>query len=143
MAHIARVSGEPQTVSGRDAVEGVDVAPTLARVSLRSLARIAFAMWSCAVIVLALAMLLTWELLDALGVATNVQSLVRQLTNDSSFNLTTGAIVVWTIFIALVVTIVATAVTVGLAALFNGLCSLVGGVSLDVHRTDAPTRRRA
>ena len=139
MAHIARVSREPQTVAKRRAAAGVDVASAVAHVSLRSLARIACAMWACAAFVLALAVLLTWELLDALGVATNVQSLVRQLTNDSTFHLTTGTIVVWTIFVAIVVTIVATLVTVALVALFNRITGLVGGVALGVHRADAPS----
>ncbi len=137
MAHIARVSGQPQTVARPDSGAGVDVESALARVSLRSLARIAFAMWGCATIVLALAALLTWELLDALGIATNVQSLARQLTNDSTFNLTTGTIIIWTIFVAIVVTILATLVTVGLGALFNGICRMIGGISLGVHRADA------
>ncbi len=140
MAHIARVSGEPQTITRRDADAGVEVQSALARVSLRSLARIAFAMWACATVVLALAVLLTWELLDALGVSTNVQSLARQLTNDSSFHLTTGTIVIWTIFVAIIFTIVATLVTVGLAALFNRISSLIGGVSLDLNRADAASR---
>ena len=142
MAHIARVSREPQTELRRDDA-GVVVESAFARVSLRSLARIAFAMWACAAVVLALAALLTWELLAALGITTNVQSLARQLTNDSTFRLTTGAIVVWTIFAAIVVTIVATAVTVGLAALLNGISRLVGGVAHDSRRADAAPRRQA
>jgi hypothetical protein len=76
-------------------------------------------------------------------VTTNVQSLARQLTNDSTFHVATGAIVSWTLLGAIAFTLVATVLTVGCAALLNGISRVIGGVVLDVHRADAPSRRRA
>ena len=143
MARVVPAEGVPDVVSGEPGFVGVELRPRLARVSLRSLARIAFAMWACAAVVLVVSALLTWEVLGALGVTTNVQSLARQLTNDSSFEIATGAIVAWTLLGAILFTLVATFITVGFAALFNGISRLIGGVALDVHRADAPSRRRA
>jgi transmembrane protein DUF3566 len=142
VARVAHTEGVPDEVSGEPRFVGIEMRPRLARVSLRSLARIAFAMWTCAAVVLVVSVLLTWEVLGALGVTTNVQSLARQLTNDSSFEVATGAIVAWTLLGAISFTLLATAVTVGLAALFNAITRLIGGVALDVHRADAPSRRR-
>ena len=142
MTRVEQFPSDPQTVAGEATPLGLDLRPAVGRVWLRSLARIAFAMWACAAFVIALAVLFAWELLDALGVTENVQSLARQLTNDSTFHVTTGAILAWTMLIALAFTILATVLTVVAAALLNGIARVIGGIRLDVRRSDAPARNR-
>jgi len=143
VARVEHVATGARKISATEFGASAHARPSISRVSLRSVVRIAIAMWACASFVLGLAFLFAWELLSALGVTTNVQKLARQLTNDPHFHLATGAIAFWTVVVAIAFTIVAALVTVASAAVFNGLVRMVGGVQLDVRRTDAPARGRA
>jgi hypothetical protein len=102
-------------------------------ISLWSVTRMALAFWTCIGLVFAVAALVLWGMLSAMGVIDNVESLIGQLTNDTHFHLAASAIVFGGFLSLIAFVCLATLATVGAALFYNLLAYITGGLKLDMR----------
>ena len=102
-------------------------------ISLWSVTRMALAFWSCIGVVFAIASLVLWGMLSAMGVIGNIESLIGQLTDNKHFHLAAGGMMFGG-FVGLIAFVcLATVATVGAALFYNLLAYVTGGLKVDVR----------
>ena len=108
---------------------------TVARISPWSVAKLSFLLSVALGVVLVVAVALLWSVLDAMGVFSDVDGVIREVVgSESDFALMDvvgfGRILSVTVFVAVVDVVLLTALATLGALIYNGASALVGGLRL-------------
>jgi hypothetical protein len=103
----------------------------------------ALAFWASIGVVFAVAALMLWGMLSAMGVIDNVESLIGQLTDDSHFHLAAGGMVFGGGLVLVAFVCLATVATVGAALFYNCLAYITGGLELEVRAVEHTNDQQA
>ncbi len=85
----------------------------------------------CLLLIMLLGSAIIFAILKAFGVISNIEKLIRDLS-EATFTISGGAIFRWLFLFGLLGAIVASAVTVFLAFLYNLIADVVGGIEISV-----------
>ena len=85
----------------------------------------------CLLLIMLLGSAIIFAILKAFGVISNIEKLIRDLS-EATFTISGGAIFRWLFLFGLLGAVVASAVTVFLAFLYNLIADVVGGIEVSV-----------
>jgi hypothetical protein len=85
----------------------------------------------CLLLIMLLGSAIIFAILKAFGVITNIEKLIRDLS-EATFTISGGAIFRWLFLFGLLGAVVSSAVTVFLAFLYNLIADVVGGIEVSV-----------
>jgi hypothetical protein len=85
----------------------------------------------CLLLIMLLGSAIIFAILKAFGVISNIEKLIRDLS-EATFTISGGAIFRWLFLFGLLGSIIASAVTVFLAFLYNLIADVVGGIEVSV-----------
>jgi len=85
----------------------------------------------CLLLIMLLGSAIIFAILKAFGVISNIEKLIRDLS-EATFTISGGAIFRWLFLFGLLGAVVSSAVTVFLAFLYNLIADVVGGIEVSV-----------
>jgi len=85
----------------------------------------------CLLLIMLLGSAIIFAILKAFGVISNIEKLIRDLS-EATFTISGGAIFRWLFLFGLLGAVVASAITVFIAFLYNLIADVVGGIEISV-----------
>lgn len=116
----------------RGSGSGKQVRLKLVYIDFWSVVKLSFLVWFCLGIVLIIATFLIWVVLNSTGVFGQIDSLLRDVTNNQKFSITSifgiGQVVTFAFVIAVLNTVIGTALGAIAALLYNLSVRITGGL---------------
>jgi hypothetical protein len=100
--------------------------------SLRSVAKLAVACWTCAGVFLLAAAVLSWQALRASGVVGDVEGLIGELVDDPEFRILSAGLLAAALFGLAAFVLAGTTLTLVAAAWYNLIAGALGGIEVEL-----------
>jgi hypothetical protein len=126
--------------ASRQRVEARQVTRVIRRIEPWSVARVAFCFSLSLWVILVVAWLIIWQVAEAVGAVSHLESFLAQLLADQSFTIDGGQLLRASAIAGVVLVVAGTGFTVLLSLLFNLISELTGGLRIKVIEVETARR---